>query len=105
MKLAIKLLIAYEAIGFLTLLYWLFVGLDGLTWTGPYNRIVATIVFGPCVFLGWPTYWWDIDLGPWLWLAAAFAVGYLDHAAKIWLRKIGTPGPMPRGVGRNLSSF
>jgi len=40
----------------------------------------------------------------WL-LFAAFGAGYLAHAVKTWLRKIGTPGPMTRGVGRNLSSF
>jgi hypothetical protein len=36
---------------------------------------------------------------------AGAAFGYLAHALKIWLRKIGTPGPLPRGIGRNLSSF
>lgn len=40
----------------------------------------------------------------WL-LFAVFAAGCLAHTAKTWLRKIGTPGPLPRGVGRNLSSF
>lgn len=36
---------------------------------------------------------------------AGFGSGYLAHAAKAWLRQIGTPGPLPRGVGQNLSSF
>jgi hypothetical protein len=40
----------------------------------------------------------------WL-LFAVFGAGYLAHAAKIWLRKFGKPGPLPRGVGYNLSSF
>jgi hypothetical protein len=37
--------------------------------------------------------------------AAGVSFGYLAHAANSWLRKIGTPGPLPRGIGRNLSSF
>jgi hypothetical protein len=40
----------------------------------------------------------------WL-LFALFGAGYLAHAVKTWLRKVGTPGLMPGWSGRNLSSF
>jgi hypothetical protein len=102
LKAAIKFLVAYEALGFLTLIVW--INDLPLPWTGPYNRIAAAIVYGPCIFLGWPAYWWDVD-HHWFWAAAAFALGYLACAVKTWLHRIGTPGPLPRGVGRNLSSF
>lgn len=66
MRAAIKLLIAYEACGLLTLAVWLHA--LPLPWTGPYSKIAATIVFGPCVFLGWPSYWWSIyQIGDWPW--------------------------------------
>jgi len=46
-----------------------------------------------------------LSMSGWIWVIVAFGAGYLVHAVKVWLRRVGTPGPMPRGVGRGLSSY
>lgn len=70
-RLATKATALYLAFGILTLLHWEFVWLKGATDYPPFTRMTVTVLFGPTIFVTWPSYWVTMyKLGPWAWLGS-----------------------------------